>query len=185
MLKKIKELLKPKTKPSWKNNEYFDEAWKRRIGALALLIEDERVILDLGCGKMWLKEMLPENIKYISCDYTKRGPDTIICDFNKKEFPSVEADVCFVSGVFEYIVNTDWFLEKIHGCCGSLIISYCTTDFHPDIKARRALNWVNDFSFEELKKAIEAKGFVFYKKGKRTDNNELMKFKATSKRASG
>ena len=185
MLKKIKKLLKgTATCSGWKNNEYFDDAWKRRIKALASLIEGERVILDLGCGKMWLKEMLPKDVKYIGCDYIERGPGTFICDFNKNEFPPVKADVCFVSGVLEYVENTDWFLDKIRGCCDSLIISYCTTDLHPDIKVRRALNWVNDFSFEELKKTIEAKGFVFCKMGIRTDNNELMKFKVASKRVS-
>jgi len=179
MLKKIVKLLKRTVAgPVWKNFEYFDERWKRRIGQLASLIEDEKVVLDLGCGRMWLKEMLPEDINYIGCDYTNRGPDSLICDFNKKEFPNVKADACFVSGVLEYIDDVDWFLRKISACCNSLIISYCTTDYNPDMTVRKSLNWVNHFTFSELKDKIESKGFVLYKKGKTTDNNELMKFKA-------
>lgn len=180
MIKKIKEFIKKQnnTAPSsWKDSEYFDEAWKRRISALATFLEDEKRVLDLGCGKMWLKEMLPKEVQYIGCDYVERGQDTLVCDFNKKEFPAVRVDVCFVSGVLEYIQDTDWFLKNIKNCCNALIISYCTTDLHPSVKVRRLHNWVNDFSFEQLKEKIESKGFVLQKKGV-IDNNTLMKFKA-------
>lgn len=168
--------------PRWKNYEYFDAGWKERIHQLASFIEDEQVILDLGCGPMWLREMLPPGIHYMGCDYTKREDTTLICDFNKKEFPAVQADACFVSGVLEYVEDPDWFLDRICACCDALLLSYCTTDYHPDRRSRASLHWVNHLSFTELMDKMEARGFILCKRGM-AGRNELMKFKAGPRRS--
>lgn len=161
----------------WRDIEYFDESWRTRIKAMADLIEDESSVLDLGCGKMWLKEYLPPGAEYLGCDYVPRGPGTIVCDFNKRQFPQVTTDLCFVSGCLEYVEDPDWFIAQLSRACDSLILSYCTTDLIPDIASRKSLAWKNHLSRECLVGKIESAGFTLYKKGPDIDGNELMKFK--------
>lgn len=161
---------------NWKNFEYFDESWKIRIHEMASLIEDERVILDLGCGKMWLRGELSKDKTYVGCDYKKRSEDTIICDFNKGQFPQLSADLCFVSGVLEYIEDTNWFIKNVKRSSRSVIMSYCTTDLNPNLKIRKLNGWVNHFSLEELLNIMSSEGYILYKNLDPVLGNEMMKF---------
>jgi len=161
---------------NWKNLEYFDENWKIRIHEMASLIEDERVILDLGCGKMWLRDELPKDKIYIGCDYKKRSEDTIVCDFNKGQFPQLSVDLCFASGVLEYIEDINWFIKNVKLSSQSMIISYCTTDLNPNLKTRKLNGWVNHLSSEELLEIISSEGYILYKKLDPVLGNEMMKF---------
>ena len=74
-------------KINWKDIEYFDDKWKLRIDKMSKYIERNDSVMDLGCGKMWLKKHLHETNLYIPVDYKNRGEGTIICEFNKNEFP--------------------------------------------------------------------------------------------------
>jgi hypothetical protein len=52
-------------KHTWKDVETFDESWRRRIQIMAgLVTSDARSILDVGCGRMWLREYLPRTCEY-------------------------------------------------------------------------------------------------------------------------
>ena len=72
-------------------------------------------VMDLGCGKMWLKEMLPSGYKYYGIDYTDRGKDSYVFDLNKYAFPAFNCDIIFISGCLEYIYDAArdafYFLE--------------------------------------------------------------------------
>lgn len=161
---------------SWKQNEYFDESWKERIYLLSILINNrDQSVIDFGCGKEWLREFIDENILYTPVDYIKRSEQCIVCDFNKKEFPNISADAAFLSGVLEYIEDPTWFFGEIHKKCQSLICSYCATDFYPQIKYRRSLNWVNDFSKKELIGLIENVGFLLARESP-SSKNLLLRF---------
>ena len=137
-------------KNNWKDIEYFDDSWKNRIAEMASFLEKEQIILDLGCGMQWLKEFLPAGAKYYPIDYISRSDDTIICDFNKHEFPNIHADVAFVSGVLEYIDDYKWFIDSISRFCTVAIVSYCSVEGFPDIQMRRSLSWVNDLKLKDL-----------------------------------
>jgi SAM-dependent methyltransferase len=164
-------------KLTWKDIEYFDETWKLRIKAMSELIDEEQTILDLGCGKGWLKEYIPTNIIYNGADYIKRDESTIVCDFNLHQFPSLKVDLCFVSGCLEYINDVNWFIEQISLSCKFLIISYCTTDLFPSLKSREKLCWVNHFSYQEIVRIIESKGFILMNSPFVISGNKIMKFK--------
>jgi hypothetical protein len=134
---------------SWEQVEYFDPAWEDRIRQMAGYIKEGESVMDLGCGKMLLKNYLKTN-KYIPVDYTSRGEDTIIVDFNKKEFPGFYVDICFVSGTLEYVKDYKWFIEKTCKHSKKVILSYCTTDNFPDRKTRITNSWVNHLSEQTL-----------------------------------
>ena len=68
----IRHILKKRKKRQ--DIEYFDEVWKERIKIMCLLIaNDEKIVIDIGCGKMRLKEFLLKDVKYIGVDYKDRG----------------------------------------------------------------------------------------------------------------
>ncbi len=161
----------------WEDFEYFDTAWKKRIFVMSMLIKDnETSILDLGCGKMWLKEYIPNKTQYYGCDRIKRDANTIVCDFNKKEFPVVKVDVCFCSGCLEYVDDVDWFFDKISNSSTSFILSYCTTDVYPSIRKRKSMGWVNHLSSSKLKKKIQSHGLVLSMISNEIPGNLIMRF---------
>lgn len=164
--------------PTWKKIEYFDDAWKSRIRLMAGLIEEEKIVLDIGCGKMWLREYLSPSSTYLGCDYVARDKDTIVCDLNAREFPGVSADVCFVSGCFEYVEDPGWFVERLAACAPSLIVSYCTRELSPNLRTRKSLGWVNHLRKSELIALVESKGFAVAREGGEVDGNVILKFRA-------
>jgi len=137
-------------KKGWKNVEYFDEAWKRRIAIMASLIEQKQSVLDLGCGMQWLKGFLPADTQYYPVDYISRSDNTIICDFNHHQFPNIHVDVAFISGVLEYVEDYRWFINSISKCCQIALVSYCAIDDFPVIQERRSLFWVNDLAKSDV-----------------------------------
>jgi hypothetical protein len=161
IIKKIfKAVYKNRSVKNWKDFEYFDIKWKKRIQLMAALIDKETTILDLGCGKMWLREFLPQDCIYYGCDYTPRDEKTIVCDFNKKEFPSVIVDCCFASGVVEYLDDPDFLFKQVYLTAKSLILSYCPIEIQPDIGFRKSLGWRNQMSRFEINERLRDVKFV-------------------------
>ena len=154
-LKKCIQLLNRKLiganfkKVTWKKIEYFDEVWKERIEGMSKFIPTNSEVLDLGCGKMWLKDMVQLKT-YYPVDYCDRGDGSLICDFNLSQFPDIKADVAFVSGVLEYVVDVDWFIRNIATNTNRCIISYNIDDESQYIVVRKQRGWVNNLTKEEL-----------------------------------
>lgn len=167
-------------RPQWKDIEYFDESWKIRIRSMSELIENEKKIMDLGCGKMWLKDYLSDDATYYGCDYVERDDTTIVCDFNKLQFPVNCVDLIFVSGCLEYIENVEWFIGMVSKHCSSLIISYCTVELNPDIKSRKALGWKNHLALHELLGILLANGFALFRIISNIDGNVVLKLRKTT-----
>jgi hypothetical protein len=144
---------------SWKDVEYFDESWKIRIQTMSQFIDKNDSVIDLGCGKMWLKEFLHSSNSYIPVDYINRADYTIICDFNKYEFPANTADISFISGCLEYINDYTWFINKVCNHCERCIISYCIFEKYPNIKNRKKSHWVNHLLEKDIIKLFAENGF--------------------------
>lgn len=154
-----------KTKPTWQSLEYFDEGWIERIKLLSsYLNSDNLTVCDMGCGKQWLKEHLPQSVTYIPVDYVARTSDTIVCDFDKREMPdqSLLNDVVFCSGILEYIDDIDWFISSISSA-KKIIASYCTIEKFPNLKLRESYAWRNNYSSHELISKFIKAGFVLKK----------------------
>ena len=106
---------------TWKQNEdhysrtTLDEkvVSPRTFVALSMVdFTDARSVLNLGEGRRNVASILPENVGYIGVDYLKRRPETIVCDFDKREFPDVKADVVLILGCYEWIHEAKWLLRK-------------------------------------------------------------------------
>lgn len=160
----------------WQDIEYFDIGWKERIKQMSAFIKPEKKVLDLGCGKMWLKEYLPSGCLYIPVDYIRRSDDCIVADFNKKEFPLVTADIAFISGCLEYIKDYTWFIRRVAECSEQVIISYCTLNEFPRKNIRKQYHWVNHLSAEKLTGLFRSVGFELKTQAKTNDKNHLFFF---------
>ena len=159
----------------WQDMEYFDPKWTERIREMAKYITRGKSVIDLGCGKMWLKEYLHEN-PYFPVDYISRGDDTIICDFNKKQFPNIQTDIAFVSGALEYVVDTSWFVSEISMHSRECILSYCLKENFSDINFRKKQAWVNNFSRNEIVDLFRSFGFVLNSENTTTSKNSIFYF---------
>lgn len=169
---KIKKILGFK---GWKKNEFFSETWIKRILEMAKYIKDNESVIDLGCGKMWLKTY--GNIKnYTPVDYKNRGKGTIICDFNLNEFPEIKADIAFVSGTLEYIVDPKWFINSISQVCNKCIISYCILEENNDMKVRKQNNWMNHLNRNELIELFSNQNFELMEENSHIEANRIFVF---------
>jgi hypothetical protein len=146
------------TQARWKDIEYFDETWRHRIKQMAAYIPANASVMDLGCGKGWLREIIdPE--RYTGIDYRPRGEGTLVCDFNKRQFPDLWRDVAFVSGCLEYVKDYRWFITQICGKTKLCILSYCPLETHPDLVTRRRVGWVNDLTIDDIKREFAGHRF--------------------------
>lgn len=129
--------------------DYFNRSWSNRIKEMSVHITPNESVLDLGCGLMELKKYLNGNV-YYPVDYIARNSEVLIYDFNRKQFPKINADVSFVSGVLEYVFDYEWFIKQIITHSNKCIISYSITDIYNDNELRNLNMWNNHLSRSEL-----------------------------------
>ena len=105
---------------SWEENEYkynFNEKegpWDDRYRELITLLDAGCCsVMDCGAGNMSLRRMLNSEIKYFPIDNVPRYTETIVCDFNKGEFPDICVDNAIASGVLEYITMPERFIQNL------------------------------------------------------------------------
>ena len=147
-------------KREWKQIERFEKVWAQRITKMSLFIPKETCsILDIGCGEMYLKKIIPQNIDYLGIDYVLRGEDSKVYNINHKEFPTGHYDVIFMSGILEYATNLPWLLEKVYSQCNHVILSYAILENFNDIKIRKGNAWKNHMSEEQLLNVLNSPHF--------------------------
>lgn len=113
----------------WKKNKAVlgleQLMWRKRIVAMFRFIkEGDKSVMDLGAGNMHLKKILSSDVRYYPVDVEKKCKDTILCDFNKREFPNLKVDVVVCAGVLEYMKEPQWFLDNLLKCSRKIILSY-------------------------------------------------------------
>ena len=135
----------------WSSKHEFDERWKERIATMASYISIPGAVADFGCGMMWLEHMLGPNNSYLPIDYISRDNRTQVIDFNAAPLPRIEAEVAFLSGSLEYVLDVKNFVRQlIQMGFKQIILSYCTIEMVPQRGARRQLNWVSHESIFTL-----------------------------------
>jgi hypothetical protein len=145
----------------WIDPGAFEQAPDARAAFAAQFIPAGARVLELGCGRMALRNCLPNGCQYQGCDLIGRDEDTIVCDFNAGEFPTqaaAQADVVVMLGLLETIVDVESFFTHLRFCKRDIILSYCATDLTGKCD-RPALGWVNNFSFFDLARLFDRFGF--------------------------
>jgi hypothetical protein len=145
----------------WADANALDQAADKRAAFAAQFIPAGARVLDLGCGRMALRDFLPNGCDYQGCDLIARDEDTVVCDFNAGEFPTQAAsaaDIIVMLGLLETIVDVESFFTHLRFCKRDVILSYCATDLTGKCD-RATLGWVNNFSFFELARLFDRFGF--------------------------
>jgi hypothetical protein len=128
----------------WSSKDEFDERWKERIATMSSYISIPGTVADFGCGLMWLEHMLGPNNTYLPIDYISRDNRTQVIDFNAAPLPRINAEIAFLSGSLEYVVDVKGFVEYlIETGFKQVIVSYCTIELIPQRRTRQQLNWVS------------------------------------------
>lgn len=125
------------------------ESYDTRIKLMASFIKEGTSVLDIGCGQEALKRYIPSNVIYTGCDLIQRSEHTIVCDFNKLEYPPFKNyDYIFCSGVLEYINDLQYFLFNIQKYGTEFIFSYAPN--FTDVESRLKHDWVNHYTLTDL-----------------------------------
>lgn len=113
--------------------------------------KDVKTVVDYGAGQKFIKEYLPVSAAYYPVDYIDRGDHTIICDFNKSEFPNIHSEVSVCNGVLMYIEPADRLVSHIcEHTKHAIIFSYITLEGFSDINARRRTGMCNEFTEQQI-----------------------------------
>lgn len=137
----------------WKFVDKETHFWDERNKIIAKMIPNGSSVLDLGAGSQTLRNYL-QNCHYQPVDFYKKTPDTLICDFNNGEFPSLmnKFDYVVCSGLFEYIRDPLAFLGFFCGLGSKIILTYALRLPHQSKISRLNQGWVNHLTQDELEK---------------------------------
>jgi hypothetical protein len=118
-------------------------------------------VLDLGCGRMALRGLVPKDCVYQPCDLVARDPNTIVCDLNAGGFPveaAADADIVTMLGVLEYVVDADALFAALQRSRCDIVLSYCPTEFSAAVD-RPSLGWISHFGFADLAALFDRHGY--------------------------
>ena len=148
--------------PKESNSACLPRTTDRFAQIVAQHIPDGAVVLDIGCGEMTLERYLPPNCTYLPCDLVQRDSRTILCTFDKGEFPhgsARTADVISLLGAIEFIVDVSSFFKLLRGTNCDVVLTYSPTDLTKHID-RTGLGWVNHLSNSEIADLFINSGFT-------------------------
>jgi exopolysaccharide biosynthesis protein PssK len=145
----------------WSNADNLNDAWRHRSERAATHVRDNATLLDLGCGKMMIETLLPANCRYVPVDVVRRDERTVVCDFNKGEFPPAgAADHISLLGVLEYVNDPQAVWQWLGGVSARLILAYVPLRPSFPIERRAVMGWRNHLTRDEVLQAAAVAGFA-------------------------
>jgi hypothetical protein len=143
----------------WKDSSQLRPAWEPRAKAAARFIQPGKKVMDLGCGNMAIERYLPVDCGYIPVDLVSRDSRTVVCNFNRGEFPEKgDAQLIICLGLLEYMVDIESFIERLSTYELPVILSYAPTDLTEHID-RQSAGWLNHLDANTLRNMIAHCGF--------------------------
>jgi hypothetical protein len=111
----------------WGDPQNLEKWWEERTQKMAALVPHGSRVIEFGAGSCRLKAWLDDSCEYIPSDIVRRGPDTVICDLNRRPLPDFQhlrADVALFAGVVEYLGDLDGVVDWLSRFVESCIVSY-------------------------------------------------------------
>jgi hypothetical protein len=122
-------------------------------------------VVDIGCGKMTLKGLLPPQVTYQGLDIAARDESTIVVDLNKEPLPDLDYDAATVLGVIEYLHDPAAFFARLQQFERVVITFNCYS--MKDILAKMGVlsgripkAWVCRLRRKEISALLEQNGFT-------------------------
>ena len=148
----------------WADPDSLAAGAKARAAAAAVMMAAGCRVLDLGCGAMALREVLPPGCAYVPCDLVARSEDTIVADLNQGQFPPGDYGAVAALELIEYLHEPGRVLAQCRQAAPSLVLSYVPADAG-DGPERRARGYFNDFTAGELEALLLAAGWRIAARG--------------------
>ncbi len=116
-------MLRVKTDP--KDYPWHGRPWPYRYERLAALLGKGKSIADIGAGEEHIKSYLKPS-RYYPFDVYKLTKDTIAVDLDNEPLPRLpqKVDYVLVQGVFEYLLNAESVLSRLHQY-GDTLVTTC------------------------------------------------------------
>lgn len=170
--------IRPTDIARWSERANLDDKWNARAARAVSFVPPGATVLDVGCGKMFLEQILPPGCRYIPLDLVARDERTIVCDLNRGEYPRVDGVTHAVAlGVLEYLHDERGFFRWLAGIRPArLILSYVALDTSVKPEARRRAGWVSDLTFAEIVGLATDAGFSLADVERINANNRIFVF---------
>lgn len=135
-------------------------------------------VVDYSAGEgLLIKKFLPENTAYYPIDYKNRGENTTVCDFSKREFPDIYAELSFCFNMAMYTRAAEELIDSICKHSGKrCIFTAITIEGMPDIEIRRYSGMVSDLSEKQIVYRFSVNGFQLNDIRYHTAGNSTMTF---------
>jgi len=132
------------------------------IKELATCIDiKDKSIVDLGAGAMHLQKFIPSDSLYYPVDFKRRCDQTVVCDFNKKEFSNINADVYVLCAMLYYINEPIWLLQQSAIFAShKIIIALHNKNLHDYPEEMHIRGFKNYFYFDEITPVLKEYGFI-------------------------
>jgi hypothetical protein len=140
--------------------------WEARAAMAREYLGEVQSVVDIGCGRMTLKRLLPEGVRYQGVDIAPRDETTIVLDLNEQRLPDMEFDAANVLGVLEYIDDPDAFFARLEQF-RLLTFSYNCKGIK-DVLTKLGITksvpkgWRNRLTKAEVIALIERHGFIIF-----------------------
>lgn len=139
--------------------------WGTHMGRVKKIADwiptDVESVADYGAGKLSLKKFLKPAVLYYPIDYIKRSEETIVCDFDKDNFPDIKTDISVCTATLVFIERVEDLLEHI---CShtfrTIILSYVTWEAFSNTAGRRVSGYINDFTEDNIRQMLLKYGFI-------------------------
>lgn len=119
-------------------------------------------LLDLGAGSEVMKLAISPFTDYVPVDYLKRTESTVVCDFNKHEFPLGVYDTIMAIGILQYVSDCEWFLKSCtEACKNRIILSYVSLEANMSPRLRHKRGIVNNLTIGQIVSLFIENGFIF------------------------
>jgi hypothetical protein len=114
----------------WGDPSSLETWWESRTQKLAALIPAGTRVIEFGAGRRRLASFLDPRCSYVASDLVERGPDTFVCDLNRRPLPDLAPlapEVAVFAGVLEYLREVpevvEWLSAQVRYCVASYAVA--------------------------------------------------------------
>ena len=116
-------------------------------------------VIEFGAGTRPLERCLDPSCTYVASDLVERGPDTFVCDLNRRPLPDLSRlrpDVAVFAGVLEYVRDVPSVVAWLSGHVRYCVVSYAVARPAGLVRAlaagarRTYYGYMNSYSEAEL-----------------------------------
>lgn len=113
----------------WTDTSNLEAWWESRTRMLAAMVPQGSRVVEFGAGTRSLGRSLDPSCSYVASDLVERGPDTFVCDLNRRPLPDLgplQPDVAVFAGVLEYLRDVPsivaWLAAHVRYCAASYAV---------------------------------------------------------------